>query len=898
VEDVELRSRLRLVFGDEVLGETSSGLTLDVQVTNLEDGPLETALTVRLAGEHGAIATILGPRVSLKADETRTVPVTLRPAGYGWFAVTVAAGDSPDPDGTGLEMGIIRRPIEGVRPDSLFGMNIAYREEDLLVARMVGVKWRRAVPATFDPRHVTPEKGKWWSDAEIYAYRKAIRKWSDAGILTVGVQNYNAPWNIAPGKDGKPITQIWRNRPADLAAQAEIFYRTAKAFREEITYWEIWNEPWVGGWTWQTGTAQDYREMSRLIWERVKPEMPEIMLLGGGSTSYQRDILFAPGNPDIGYADGTSTHPYNSPDRTIPSAAGIESVLLKKHSRSGGKAGIWATEISAAEYSFEAEPLEQRKFTTAKAIAPIYLLNRIGAGTTPIRAFYFTCQWGHSVGGHNLWNLTSPRPGLIAYSAMTHFLEDGQLQGDLFAASTAMWAPHLIKPDGSSVVAFWAENGFSGRMLLPAGVFEAYDYLGAPAGKVVGDKLAIDFVRWGTIYLVSKRPAEEVRAAMASAQFEDFESLRINPRSFTAPLETLPPLRVKVQNLLPRMVDAEINLAVPAEIELAETKQSIRGLKSGEIRFLDFAMKKATPNAINRYRVDYTATVGGQTQAGSQVVQAAYATFGTPMIDGQLDDWKDVTPVTMLSHGGKDYTEVALDPSKAAAILARKQPTGTVAYRVWTRWDDANFYLAAEVPDENLKLKPPFSTTPEAFAFLSDNVQLAFDCLEPNPDDFFVDHPGREKYLGSEVDYEFSAAAAREEEGKPLIPELHRLKAPGTNYQTRYETNVPTNPPLGPMSSAKLAVVHDADAKVLRYELAIGWADIKELGQAVKALRPGQSHRTHFAFGVVDDGGRGRTYWTQEAGDLQSGAYGFSPSWLGGSMRAGGRILTDWGFVR
>jgi hypothetical protein len=49
---------------------------------------------------------------------------------------------------------------------------------------------------------------------------------------------------------------------------------------------------------------------------------------------------------------------------------------------------------------------------------------------------------------------------------------------------------------------------------------------------------------------------------------------------------------------------------------------------------------------------------------------------------------------------------------------------------------------------------------------------------------------------------------------------------------------------------------------------------------------------------VNDNAGRGRTFWTQEAGDLEAGSYGFSPTWGGGCRKLGGRILTDWGFVR
>jgi hypothetical protein len=134
---------------------------------------------------------------------------------------------------------------------------------------------------------------------------------------------------------------------------------------------------------------------------------------------------------------------------------------------------------------------------------------------------------------------------------------------------------------------------------------------------------------------------------------------------------------------------------------------------------------------------------------------------------------------------------------------------------------------------------------------------------------------------------------------------LHRLKAPGTNYQSYFPTNGETAPPLGLMRAAssggtegRVVVRYDETAKVLYYELEIPWSCIEGLGEKLKGLQPGQTCRTRLAFAVNDAGGRNRTFWTQEAGDLQAGSYGFSPNWGGGGRQFGGRILSEWGFVR
>ena len=33
--------------------------------------------------------------------------------------------------------------------------------------------------------------------------------------------------------------------------------------------------------------------MCRMIWDRIKPEMPDVMIVGGGSTPYDRDVTAA-----------------------------------------------------------------------------------------------------------------------------------------------------------------------------------------------------------------------------------------------------------------------------------------------------------------------------------------------------------------------------------------------------------------------------------------------------------------------------------------------------------------------------------------------------------------------------------------------------------------------------
>jgi len=915
---------------EQCVGANGNAIPFTLTVrNNVVTSALEGVITGELVDDRGVVAHLEARKVRLEPGAELQLPYPVRPPGCGWFDLHVAIETEGHKNEMHSAFGVIRAAAKGPRPESMFGLAVGEKPEDMQVAEQIGVKWRRGIPNT-NPADVLKKTGdplvrkpedtlSYWTDKDVAGVREVIHRWKEHGVLCLGYVNYNLPWNCLGGGAGG-----WhRNRPADMQVHTDMVYHLIQPLHDEVKYWEIWNEPWVGGWTWRTGTAQDYRDMCRMIWDKVKPEMPDVKLIGGGSTAYQRDVVFALNSDNAGYLDGVSTHPYGKPDVNHPSFAAIESALLKKYSKSGGDGGIWVTELGTAAYMFAPLPRFEADFMVARTVAPLYLLGKLGAGETPIRLFFFASQYGSSKfsgGEHNLWDdsagAPAPRPALVAYSAMTHFVEDAKLLGDIYDKSKSAWALHFVKKDGTSVVVVIPERSVSGEfnpatfdaserqqstMHLPAADFEVYDYLGRRVGDREGKTRRVPMQTWEARYLVSKLPPEKVREALLSANFEGLPALLVNPRSFDAPVTKHPKLRIKVENRLPRMVDAKLEITPPKEITLATHSAVLKDMKPGEVRFAELDVSAARPNDINRYRIQYRAEASGIVQDGEQSVQVACATFGTPKIDGDLSDWADAIPVTMVSRGGKDWHEIALNPDKAADLLAQKQPDETAIYRVWTKWDTQNFYLAAAVPDANLDRADPYSgnvSSTRNMPFMHDCVELAFACLDRNPDDLLSGNPLYEKAMGAGVDYEFCASQLSN--GRA---ELDLLKAPGTNYESYFTTNGQTAPPIGPMpcgpsDASRVVVRYDEKARMFTYELAIPWSCIGGMRAKLEALQPGESYRTHFAFAVNDAGGRNRTFWTQEAGDLQAGSYGFSPSWGGGGRQFGGRILTDWGFMR
>lgn len=806
-----------------------------------------------------------------------------------------------------IPFGVIHPPVKGVRENSPFGFGLeasGTKLENVLIAEKIGVKWIRGITDDVDPPIVNPAPGVFWTQDQIDKVRAQILALREHGILCLGYINYNMPWNVEP-IPGRTDYGRHENRPHDLEAHAEMVYRTIAPLQDLVKNWEIWNEPWIHGWTWNTGDAQDYRDMTKLIWDKVKPRFPDVNIIGGGSVSFNRDILYAPGSKDTGYVDGSVSHAYGVPDPGQLAWTTLQKIMDQKWSKTKGRAGLWQTELGTAEGYFPDLPEDQRKYMVAKTLAPTYLLHMLAAGDTPIHIFWFSLSFDTRYSGdeYNVYDYKtlSPKPAVLAYATMTHFLEDSKLEEELYPKAKALWGFLFRRQDGKGTAAIYADKEYSGEILLKqAKGIKLYDYLGKQLADGTQERLTIKLNPWETNYVVSDLPAEALASLLKSAEYRIVPAVIVSPLSFTRPVSIRNPLEIQVENASPVKVKGVLSVTAPNGWRLGRTSLPTGDLAPGQKIVLRFWPRKVTVDKNNRYLVRYRLKLdNGLVVEGEQTVQVAFAPFKTIEVDGDLSDWQGVIPVTMVSPASRDYRSMFNDPAMLGAALAQGLPDNAV-YQAWTAWDDRHFYFAARVPDLNHVSNRTFAEDPYAFPFWADSVMLAFDCMEKNPDDFLLGLPHYEKALASDLDYEFIAILAQGN-----VPELHRQCAPGTNYQTYYPTNAPLDPPLGTMDATeaggregKIKIVRDEEKKVTIYEIAISWQALSALRAKLAALRPGRFLQVNFAFAVNDfgDGGKGTTYWTKEAGQVQSGSYAFAPFWGTGMKESGGRIVTRWGF--
>ncbi|MBN1676609.1 MAG: hypothetical protein JXR37_36535 [Kiritimatiellae bacterium] len=829
-----------------------------------------------------------------------------------------------------LGLAVVRPAGRGLMPASAFGMRFwsgSDRAVEQTIAERMGVKWCRELRAA-QPRDVCGARGRYWVGAAVNKARESIESWNAHGVSCLGYVGNNIPQNVEPDPLGRKISS-YQNRPKDMAWHADMVYHLIGPLRDLVACWEIWDNPAVPGWTWRSGTASDFRTMSRTVWQRVKPAFPEVMLLPGGDATFAHDVVFVEGGADAGYADGACAQAVGLPEPGMVREAALAAWAAASSPVAAGRAGVWVTRAGVSESAFEDLPEDERKFMVARTLAPVYLLNLFGAGSVPVRIFWHGLSHGGGEGARNLYEPAtgSPKPGVCAYAAMTHFLEGKRLVRDVYARLGAVWGALFEGPDGGATAALFLERGYSGALSIPGSSgIRAFDYLGRELERTDSGPMRVTVEPWAVVYLVANGSVQELADALTrDAEWELNPAVAVYPLSLTRPLASKPPLEFLVENVGPAPLSAVLTVRPPAGWAFAGGRLAIDALQPGERRTVACPVTRVVARDDNRYPVAYELEAAGRVSGGTQTVQVAYAPMRTLRIDGRLDDWLGVPAVSIVVSNRLPAVAPepgsAIDPEQAPPEPAYGPP---VVYRAMTCWDAGNFFFAAEVPDDEHRPKSVFSDDPYARVPFVDGVQLVFDCTRENPDDFFRDHPLCDKALAADVDYEFALTLACDMRYGPSfaskppfpgdlrglrrVPELLRLAAPGTRHRAFYPSNPKTQPglgvvPAGPFRGRQAAVqiVRDEERKVTIYEAALAWAALPELGRQLAALAPNDYLVTGLAFAVNDASTNGcRTaYWTREAGLARSGAFGFSArDGSSGTRRAGGRVLTRWGFGR
>ncbi|KYC43777.1 hypothetical protein WA1_01015 [Scytonema hofmannii PCC 7110] len=765
----------------------------------------------------------------------------------------------------------------GLAPNSPFGLDFGYSDPKTIgaIAQDLGVKWIRGIQVEFDP---------WNGDPKIL--RDRINTLKSYGVSSLQTPFYPVDW-----KEKDKL-----GPPRNVEAYVQKFYNWVAATHDLMPYYEHWNEPWVDEWAWNGGTAEEYRDIIKRIWNKVKADYPNVNLIGGGSLAYNRDIMYAKGN-DTGYADGSVNHAYAFPSLNTFHSVLMQLTVDKKFSKTQGRAGAWQTEFGTFRDMYSSN----QDIWVARTIPSSYLIHMLAGyyAQRPVRAFWF--NWS----GHGTHDIANNDAAKDAYRTMTRVLEGTKIVDDVFPTSKSMWGivfKNDYSTDNRARAALFVNSPFYGDIgnpwdpkggsqakgNIPSDEYsgtvslgnskniQVYDYRGNRINNL--SKIPLNPVE--VVYIIADLPASQLKQILQNADFQLKNEIKVTALSLSGPVVKGRTIDIKVENVVNKPRSGTLAIAPPKGWTLSQKSISFENLQPGEQKIISFPIESFAVNNDNNYEISYSLSVKGKSspQTGNWKIQSAYAPKKTINVDGNLQDWSDVIATSM----------------------------GNGAYKFKVAWDSNNLYFAAEIADDKHAPFPPFDPSFTWFrenrvdgAKGDDNTDGLFiniDCTKNNPDDLLKGHVLYEKALAADVDYEFFASYSTGNNS-----ELWRYRAPGTNHQGYYPTNATLSPPLMKMkaspsggSEGKIKFTRSGNKTI--YEGAISLNAIPELKSELSRLKPGDSYFPNLAW-RVNGGNQGKKFWTIESGQWEEGGYGFVPQWLSGGLANGGRVISRWAFV-
>lgn len=207
--------------------------------------------------------------------------------------------------------------------------------------------------------HVNPAPGVF--RYEESGYDAQVRKVREQGLQILAMLGFSADWNTTAPDNPPPGLDRWDYPPRDYRAFAEYVFQTVSRYKNDIKYWEVWNEPDLPGF-W-AGTPAQYAELLAVTYDAVKRADPQAKVcLGGLSLGGSRvdpdfltKILSDPRYPAARYFDVISFHVFGSPDFREEASRRMNYIRNALAQAGAADKPIW---ITSAGYS--SDPSEQK----------------------------------------------------------------------------------------------------------------------------------------------------------------------------------------------------------------------------------------------------------------------------------------------------------------------------------------------------------------------------------------------------------------------------------------------------------------------------------------------------------------------------------------------------------
>lgn len=130
------------------------------------------------------------------------------------------------------------------------------------------------------------------------------------------------------------------------------------------------------------------------------------------------------------------------------------------------------------------------------------------------------------------------------------------------------------------------------------------------------------------------------------------EPIDVRIENLTVLPSTGPLAHIAIRNLSQSAIEGVVDATFPPGWKMNASSRPF-SLKPGETHRAAFAVEKGADNPANAYPVSATVKFGEAKIAVKRVISVATTPYFKPMIDGNLEDWKDAVPVSFETAGKK-----------------------------------------------------------------------------------------------------------------------------------------------------------------------------------------------------------------------------------------------------
>ncbi len=336
-------------------------------------------------------------------------------------------------------------------PASPFGMGIylnryggdtrglASMEQTAQMASKAGAKWTRE---DFSWSRVEPRRGEFdWS-----FYDRLVECAKRNGITVYGIAAYWSSWT-------KPYTE------EGIQDYLNYVRAMVRHYRQDIKYWEIWNEPNIFFWQ---GPREMYGDMLIRSYKAIKEVDPDAQVLGLSTAG----IDFAFIDKMLGLKtpfDILTIHPYRTRLDDLEFISDLKRASDKVQLPDGRRRPVWLTEMGWSTFAPHHVHKQDFASTTLRAqaelIARSYLC-AIVSGVEP-RTFWYNFRndgddpvyFEHQMG--IVYRDYRPKPAYIAFGTLAHLLRDTKLAEKLTIDETTLAYRFTSRNPDREVIALW-----------------------------------------------------------------------------------------------------------------------------------------------------------------------------------------------------------------------------------------------------------------------------------------------------------------------------------------------------------------------------------------------------------------------------------------------------------